>query len=502
MRFPAVAAFGRWAPVFYLLTFIVLLSIFWVGFLASDDAIYAGSAYGWLTHFPYIGGLGTNRYPLVMPIALSFLLAGGNEFALVLPSLLYSLAMISLLILLVRRADDQGRGFWAALLLVTSPLLVIQSTIASVDITEAFYLFASFLVFYKALRSERKFLFLFLSGALAGAAFLSRETAIFIAAFYGVLFLCGYGMARKYYWCIALGFVVVWGLEVLFFTVMTGDPLYRVNMALNHWAPDRPAETPGNLQLHPLLAPFLLLLANQEFMFLFWFGLPAGIYVFSARDWRGESNRLARLLVALGAVWLTCAIVLPIFMRILPPLPRYYMVAVISFSLAIGLVLSHMGATARGRNYAYIIGGFLIVTNLAGIYVENRNPIFGEKDLAAIANDYPEPVYTDPMTLYRADILLQWNDAKAKIKAETPPAGALYFYNPPRADTANRFVAADEIARFQPRPGWREIRRSAPDPKFAGLLLEKLGLADKVPAKLWNALYRGHPGTVLYRVSE
>lgn len=502
MCLPAIAASARWAPAVYLLIFILLLFLFWTGYVASDDAIYANGAYGWLTEFPYVGGHGTIRYPLVMPMALSLLLLGENIFALVLPSLLYSLTMAGLLILLVCKADEQGRGIWAALLLVTSPLLVIHTTIASIDITEAFYLFASFLVFYKALRDERKFLFLFLSGALAGVAFLSRETAIFIAVFYGVLFLCGYGMPRKYYWCVALGFFAVWTLELLYLAVMTGDPFYRINISLHHWTPDRPPEDFGNFKLHPLLDPFLLLLVNQEFMFLFWFGLPAGIYVFSASDWRGESNRLARLLVVLGAVWLTCAIVLPIFIRILPPVPRYYMVPVISFSLAIGLVLAHMAATARGRNYAWIIGGFLIVTNLAGMYVENRNPIFGEKDLASIANDYPEPVYTDPMTLYRADLLLDWKDAKAKVRAEAPPPGSLYFYNPPRADTENIYVSAGKITQFQPQPGWREIRRSAPDPKFAGLLLEKLGLADIVPARLWKALYRGHPGTVLYRVSE
>ncbi len=502
MRLPADAAFGRWAPVFYLLIFCALLSIFWTGFIASDDAIYADSAYGWLTQFPYIGGLGTNRYPLVMPVALSFLLAGENEFALVLPSLLYSLVMVSTLIFWIRKVDNGKWGFWAALLLVTSPLLVIQSTIASIDITEAFYLFASFLVFYRALSSERKFLYLFLSGALAGIAFLSREIAIFIAAFYGVLFLCGYGMPRKYYWCIALGFFAVWGLEVLFFTVVTGDPLYRVNMALNHWAPERPAEDPGNFKLHPVLDPLLLLLLNQEFMFLFWFALPAGIYVFSAGEWRGESNRLARLLVVLGAVWLTCTIVLPIFFHILPPVPRYFLMAVISFSLAAGIVLAHLGATARGRRYAWIIGGFLIITNLAGLYVENRDILFGEKDLASIAAAYPEPVYTDPMTAQRAELLLKWNGAQEKVIGAVPPPGSLFFYNPPRADLPNRHVAAGEISRFQPKQEWREVRRAAPDPKFAGLLIEKLGFADKVPARLWRALYRGHPGTVVYRVSD
>ena len=56
-----------------LLLFALLLAFAWVGFLASDDVTYARGAYGWMEHFPYVGGHGTIRYPITIPMALSLI---------------------------------------------------------------------------------------------------------------------------------------------------------------------------------------------------------------------------------------------------------------------------------------------------------------------------------------------------------------------------------------------------------------------------------------------
>lgn len=487
----------------YLLLFSGLLYVFWVGFIASDDAIYAEAAYGWLTHFPYIGGLGTNRYPLVLPIALSFWILGGKVFTLVLPTLLYALGMTALMIRLMQKVDRAGGGVWPALLLITCPLLVIQSTIASVDVTQSFFQFASFLAYYAALRGKNRAALLIVSGAFTGLACLSKETAIFMAVFYGILFLAGYGMPRKYYWCIFLGFAAVWITEIIYLYSVTGDPMYRINQSLHHRGENPPAEDFGNIHIHPLIDPILILLLNQEFMFVFWASLPAAAYVFGARGWRDEANSMARLLILLGLVIILCSFALP---SLIPPVPRYYMTPLIAFALATGLALSHISASGGRLRYAAIsIGGFLILTNLSGLYLENLDIIFGEEELAATAATHSEPIYTDPATAGRAKLLLRWNGSEDRVHGEAPPPGALYLFNPARVSASafnpRQFVSQSDINAFMPKPGWQEIRRAGPPQKWAGVILEELGLEKYIPAKLWKALGHGKPGTILYRTA-
>ena len=258
-----------------LLTFAALVSWGWVGFLGSDDVTFAIGGYGWLEQFPYVGGHGTIRYPITIPIALSFLTLGEHEFAMVLPSLLYMIGFLVLTWFAVKRASDGWLAFSALAALVTCPLLVIQSSIASVDIVEMFYLFGSAYLFWCCAEDGPNAKRLFFAGALAGLGFLTRETAIFIAMFYAIYFAIGYRFHRRHYLWIAAGFVSVWIIEVIYLWIMTGDPLYRITIALNHDSSiDRSIDLAGNVILHPLVDPLLVVLANQEFMALFFIAIP------------------------------------------------------------------------------------------------------------------------------------------------------------------------------------------------------------------------------------
>ena len=123
---------------FALFVFALLVAWGWVGFLGSDDVTFAIGGYGWLEDFPFVGGHGTIRYPITIPIALSFLTLGEHAFAMVLPSLLYMVGFLILTWMAVKRAGDGWLAFGALAALITCPLLVIQSSIASVDIVEMF----------------------------------------------------------------------------------------------------------------------------------------------------------------------------------------------------------------------------------------------------------------------------------------------------------------------------------------------------------------------------
>ena len=133
----------RSGSIFLAILFLALTAWAWVGFLGSDDVTYAIGAYGWIEQFPFVGGHGTIRYPITIPMALSFLTFGHNEYAMVLPSYL---ALVALLFCIWRSIVHISGVFPAnlsLLLIVTLPLVVVQATIASVDMVEAFFLFAS-----------------------------------------------------------------------------------------------------------------------------------------------------------------------------------------------------------------------------------------------------------------------------------------------------------------------------------------------------------------------
>ena len=50
----------------------ILVGIFWVGFLGSDDLLYWRGSDGWLIHIPYLGDDHWSlRHTLVIPMALA-----------------------------------------------------------------------------------------------------------------------------------------------------------------------------------------------------------------------------------------------------------------------------------------------------------------------------------------------------------------------------------------------------------------------------------------------
>jgi 4-amino-4-deoxy-L-arabinose transferase-like glycosyltransferase len=482
-----------------LCVFALLVAWGWVGFIASDDWTFAVGGYGWIEDFPFVGGHGTIRYPITIPIALSFLTLGENEFALALPSLIYIFGFLTLTWVIVRRAADGWIAFGALAALITCPLLVIQSSIASVDIVEMFYLFSSVYLFWHCVEHGPDAKRLFFAGALAGLGFLTRETAIFIALFYAIYFAIGYRFHRGHYLWITAGFIAVWLVEVIYLWIMTGDPLYRITIALNHDSTiDRSIDLAGNMIVHPVIDPLLVLLANQEFMALFFVAIPLGGWLYFSRSIAPKLQRLARIVATLGLVWFVTA---GAAQTLLPLNPRYFIVTAAAACILTGIALALLWQRSGKRWLVLLVALFLLSTNLLGIYVENKDFVFGERQLAAVAVERPnEKLYTDPMTRYRADMLLRWEAAQPRVLAEPPAAGTLYFHNPKWADNANFMMTADQIPAFKAQPGWQVIGSWEPQPPLITKAIEASGLSAIIPQGIWYKLRYRHPRVTLYRV--
>lgn len=466
----------------------------WVGFIASDDATYAVGAYGWIESFPYVGGHGTIRYPITIPIALSFLTLGQNEFAMVLPSLLYLLVFLITAWRVCRDVAGATSAFFALLLVVTNPLIAVQASIPNVDVVEMSLLFGAWILCFRCLDQGGSRWRLLGAGALAGIAFLTRETAIFIAPFFGLLFLAGHRIGRWPYLWVAAGFLAVWALELAYLGVMTGDPFYRFNISLNHDSSiDRTIDLAGNVIVHPLLDPFLLLMINQEFMLLMFAAIPLSLWLCFAGAVPDRVRHFARLLALFGLCWFLCV---GAAQTLLPLNPRYFMITSTAACLLTGLALGQLIDHGRPlwRRGALAITLLLVATNFLGIEVENRHPDFGEEKLIAALQDHPQAVIaTDAETRFRADISLRWAGAQHRVVDTLPSIGSLYYFNPARlgdrADGANA-----------PQPGWQRIATFESEPTRIARVIETLGMAQFVPPAIWRKLRYPQQPTYLYRV--
>src|SRR5208283_4300371 len=128
---PSTTAANCLLPVAACCLLILLVSWDWIGYVGSDDAIYWSGAKGWLEHFPYVGGHGSIRETISIPIALSIAVLGNSSVALALPTLLCTLSLIALLAGWVNRAAGPTAAVLTAVFLATSPLLVTDASVAS-----------------------------------------------------------------------------------------------------------------------------------------------------------------------------------------------------------------------------------------------------------------------------------------------------------------------------------------------------------------------------------
>lgn len=480
--------------------FVVLVACSWVGFIGSDDVTYARGAYGWIEQFPFVGGHGTIRYPLTIPMALSFLTFGEHEVAMVLPSLLYLLGFLALAWRLTRSAAGSAAALGALALLVTSPLLVIQASIASVDIVELFFVFASFAFFWTCLDEGVDRVRLILAGVMAGCAFLTRETAIFIALFYAPLFLIGHRMRRLDYLWIALGFIAAWAVELVYLGIMTGDPLYRFNISLNHDSTiDRSIDLAGNMIVHPLVDPLLVLLLNQEFMFLFLLAIPLGAWLCVAKDVEPGRRHYVRLVAWLGISWFLCT---GAALTLLPLNPRYFMIPCVAACILTGVALVRIAARGgRAKKMAVAAMAVIFAGNFGGIYVENKDSLFGERTLAQIVAANPRAtIVTDPMTRYRADLLLRWAGAGGRVLDRPPVAGDLYFFNPSNAAKANFKMPADRVEAYVPDPDWKVVGYHRVKPTYAAHIVAALGMDSVLAPRIWQKLRERHQPVTMLQV--
>lgn len=458
----------------------------YVGFIASDDGSYSEAAIGWLDHFPYVGinhwGL---RHAVVLPVALSFWLGGINELTMMLPTKVYSLLLILLTYGCLARLVERRTALLASALVALTPIFVLPSS-PSDDPVECFFVVASFWAFYFGSGTRTRLTLLLLSGICAGVAFVTRETSAIITLFYGILFLLGWRLPRAYFFVIAGGFLAVLAIDTVYLASVTGDPLYRFHISIGAVTSDNPLDPKsaaalpvqdgldfaGLIAAPRLIQPILMLFTAHTFGPIFFLVIPAGLWLWKNRGLRETQFEIARLWGFLGLIWfLTLSYVL----IVLYVDPRYFSVTVYCALLIVALWLR----TPSLKRISFGLISLLSVGDLLMIYLDNKNLIFGEKTLVAVARASDEPVYTDPATLNGAKFLLKHTAAGHEVLAGLARPGGLFFYN--SSPTRLEFYR-DSVGRFEPRATWTLLRSFDEEPKLSARILRASGLEFVLPA--------------------
>lgn len=456
----------------------------WVGFTESDDLMYANAAAAWVQQPPFLAenhwGL---RHCLVLPMAALFWLFGQSETTLLLPTLMYAAGFLALLAYITWRLH----GWFASAVVVaiagTVPVIATGASFVSTDLPEAFFVVASLWAFYRGLRSPGPAMMLW-SGILAGFALITRETSVALIGLYVVLYALNYGDNRSGYRWLALGTAVIVGLDWVYLTSLSGDPLYRLHIALRGVHGDGPQmenvvsktgglDHFGTLDVARWLRPLVAVFANQNFGLLPWLAVPATVWLVL----RG-SERAGPGVALIGGLALTWFVVIGyLLMHWLWVIPRYYVVCVV---LAVPLAIVAADAVSvRRTRLAFallaLVAGSGVLLNLGA----TTDQMAGERALVAFARGTTEPIRTDPATERGARWLLDRHGIGDRVSVGLPEHESLYFFN----NRPRRRLPVDWPVP-EPPAGWIRVETFDVPSKWTRFLVTGFGLSWFLPAGL------------------
>ncbi|WP_181008316.1 ArnT family glycosyltransferase [Sphingomonas montanisoli] len=409
----------RWA-VPTVIVVAIALWLGWVGFIASDDGLYYFGAVKWVDSPPYSGvDHWTTRFPVELSFAAAIAIFGKGFAAFHAMSLGWCAALLAAVGLTAKRIGGASAGWIAVMLTGTMPVLATFASIVNCDMPELVFMLGGIALLPVGRDDQRKG---FAAGLCFGLAFLSRETAILPLVGLVPIFLIGRPVGRCALIAAGVGFFAVQGAEALFQWAVTGDPLHRYGLAINHDDKmDRAANAEGNFLLHPAIDPLLVLLINDDFALLFWLLIPAVI----ARPWAGLRERAKARLLILAAMAVAAFFVVGALVHELVLNPRYFVLAAVTATIVVALWLVKLRPVLRA-----VLLMVLVATNFAALSLANRHPHWASEMLVITAQANPKrTIFTDKATYDRAALPLRFAGVR-NVKIGAPAAGSLYVCGP------------------------------------------------------------------------
>lgn len=212
-------------------------AITWRGIGDWDATYYITAAFQWYENGAQLGENHWHlRHPMVLPIAGSFAVLSPSELAATLPNLIYAIALIVVSALWGARFLGLGVGACFALLVATSPSLVLQPLEIEVRGPELFFSVTALWLLTTALDHHDGAKRLFLAGLFAGAAWLCREVAGYLLPTFVLAALLFATKSQRLSAAVipAVSFGIVILAEITLYWFASGDPLYRYRIDLGH----------------------------------------------------------------------------------------------------------------------------------------------------------------------------------------------------------------------------------------------------------------------------
>lgn len=472
--------------------FAILLSIFWVGFIASDDAIYLAHARAWASDLDQLPSSHWGfRYTIIIPLALALEVLGDVQLVENGVAVILGIVLICAVYLVTRKIVSRTAAAAVAGIMATTPIIVISASILNVDLLEIMFGICSIGLFTLATQRELPAKYLIFSGIFLGLAFQTRETASGLILAYGLFFLFGAFLERKRYLWGALGFLIIFGTETFYYVSMGESPLLRFATAAQTHGTidlsfDKSSSTLGNISSDRIFGPLLALLVNQEFGLLFFLVVPASWMLLRDESLPALTRTFVQVLVSVIVVWIFWTS----YNGALLPLPRYYIFATGLAVILIGLWLNNMS----NKRIAITVACLTILTNFAALSLENTHPRFASKTLVEFLESNEEPVYTDLRTYGRAATFQfrSSDDAQSRLRTTPPPSGSLYFFNP-NITAIDR--SADDLKAAAWDPANSEVVQVwSPPKRFVGKVLTALNLDGYLPSSIRSrVVYCGDP---------
>lgn len=461
----------------------VALWLGWIGFIASDDALYYQGALRWLTDPPFAGdNHWATRFPLTLTFAGFIALLGRGYAAFAATALLFYAGMVAVTGWSAARIGGERTGWIAALLTATLPVIVSHATTVSVDLVEASAVLLGAALLGGAreeraglgdVREDRAGL---AKGVAAGVAFgvamLCRETTALPLLGLAPLFLLGRPVPRRVLVAAGIGFALVIGAEAVFQWALTGDPLRRYAIAFHHDEHiDRAANLEGNFLLWPPIDPLLVLLVNDDFGLLFWVA-GAALALGTLRRLDGEGR--ARLAIV-GAMAGAAFVLVAVLTTKLVLNPRYFTLPALAAVIVVAAWLARAGWRVRAVVLAGLVGSGLLLAS-----VGNAHPRWEMEALVAAAQAQPdEPVAGTPEEVRRAALPIALA-GRGRVSERSRLGGLV--------------VAAEPSA-----PRGTVLARYPSPPTRLGQVLRALGLERIVPGAIARRMFAPNPTYVLVR---
>jgi hypothetical protein len=475
-----------------MLLFLIFVACFGTGYIGDDDIKYVNGAYGWLNAFPYLGGHGSVRSTITVPLAFLFYWFGENEFTLILPALIAGTGIIATSLVLIQSIFSSTISVITGVVLTSTPLLVFYSGVLYADIIEAFFILTSLYSFYISLYSKYSKSFLILSGFLCGFAFITRETSVFLVFLYFLLFLSNFGTKRQNYFYIFYGFASVVMAEVIYLWIMSGNPFYRIEIALNHDSRIDRAQNQGGLNIivHPLIDPYIMPFTNQEFGLVFISALPLMAYLYrqQCRNVSDCQSNFLLLISGLGCVWFVCSASSYNYLMLIP---RYFLVSAVCVSLLVGIALGQLYDKNRKAVVLFTLTSIVVINFLCLCVTHYVTPAFtfGPHNLVEFATKKDATIFTDKDTYYRSKVLLRFKNVKEKVKTGKPVPGSFYYRNHNK-----------NYRSYPVQPEWHVVEHKEYSPGVADLLIAYSGMDNILKKYNDNYINNDAAKITLYKV--